>query len=102
MLRITTAEDDRGNARVRVEGRITGDTMGELRSICEGRLRDAQPLVLDLGAVAYADAHGVGLLRSLESRGASIVGANGFVGELMRRTDAGAVTAKAAEASDEL
>jgi RNA polymerase sigma-70 factor (ECF subfamily) len=98
MLRITIAEDHRGTARLRVEGRITGETMGELSSVCESRLGEGQAVVLELGGVTYADAAGAGLLRGLEHRGAAIVGANGFVGELMRRSEA-APTAKRAGAA---
>jgi RNA polymerase sigma-70 factor (ECF subfamily) len=87
MLRITTTHYDRARAHLRVEGRVTGETMGELRSVCEGRLQTRRPLVIDLTGVAYADPAGAKLLRSLELRGASLVGANGFLSELVRRDD---------------
>jgi len=87
MLRITTHEDDDGATRLRIEGRVTGDTMSELRSICETRLGTEPSLVLDVAGVAYADASGAKLLRTLEARGASVIRASGFLSELMRRTD---------------
>jgi RNA polymerase sigma-70 factor (ECF subfamily) len=59
--------------------------MGELRLVCEGRLRKGQSLVIDMTGVAYADAAGAKLLRSLEHSGATLAGANGFLSELVRR-----------------
>jgi RNA polymerase sigma-70 factor (ECF subfamily) len=98
MLRITVSRGVGDTTHVRVEGRITEDNMGELRSVCERRFGDDTSLVLDVSGVAYCDSAAATLLGALSASGAALVGANGFVSELMGRTPDGATAARAVRA----
>ncbi len=60
--------------RLRVEGRLTGRSVEELRQSCEFHAPDKGiRLTLDLADVSFADAQGIALLRDLKSRDVSLV-----------------------------
>ena len=66
MLRITVVEASCQSVRLRVEGRLTGRSVAELRQTCELHFPGpGVPLILDLADVSFADAEGIALLRSL-------------------------------------
>ena len=66
MLRITVVESSGSVVRLRVEGRLSGRSVEELRQSCELHASaDGAKLVLDLGDVSFADEEGAKLLRSL-------------------------------------
>lgn len=84
MMRITRVE---GSPRVHtlcVEGRITHDDATEFTSTCEWLLADRRPLLLDLSAVRFADAAGVGAIRHTVELGGVVIGCSGFLAELLR------------------
>jgi anti-anti-sigma regulatory factor len=68
MLRITVVDAFCQNVRLRVEGRLTGRSVEELRQTCELHFPGpGVPLILDLADVSFADAEGIALLKSLRS-----------------------------------
>jgi anti-anti-sigma regulatory factor len=92
MLRITVVESSRSGVTLRVEGRITGSSVEELRTACEVHaLADKIQLSLELADVSFADAAGILLLKELGSRGVHLIRANPFVAEQLQ---AGASFAK--------
>lgn len=83
MLRITETTGDAGLLRLRVEGRLAGSSAEELETVCAEALRRGAPPVLDVAGVAFADAAGAALLAGLQERGAVLLGASGFLLELL-------------------
>ncbi len=74
MLRITAVGTSGESVRLRVEGRLTGRSVEELRRSCEFHaLGRGTRLTLDLADVSFADAQGIALLRDLKNRDVSLV-----------------------------
>jgi len=72
-------------ATVKIDGRLTGDEIPELRRVCdavEGRL------VLDLTYLQSADRQGVSVLQELRSKGADLTGASPYIRLLLDRAPA--------------
>ena len=66
MLKITVVESSSEAVRLRVEGRLTGRWVEELRTTCDLQgLKDGIRLTLDLADVSFADASGIELLKEL-------------------------------------
>jgi ABC-type transporter Mla MlaB component len=64
------------SATVKLDGRLTGDEVPELRRVCEGAQRQ---LTLDLAALQSADRQGVSLLRELRTKGADLSGTSPYL-----------------------
>lgn len=69
MLRITVVDSSNAGVRLRVEGRLTGQGVEELRHSCalhasQGGAR----LILDLADVSFVDGEGIDLLQELIGR----------------------------------
>jgi anti-anti-sigma regulatory factor len=85
MLRITVVESSRSAVTLRVEGRITGSAVEELRTACDVHASaDEVQLSLELADVSFADAVGIRLLKDLGSRGVGLVRANPFMAEQLK------------------
>lgn len=60
--------------RFRVEGRLAGPSVEELRQVCEPHVRaDGTRLVLDLEEVLFADFHGIEALKCFKRRGVTLL-----------------------------
>jgi RNA polymerase sigma-70 factor (ECF subfamily) len=77
---------------LRVEGRLTEQTMEELRMACEAILHERRTVEIELTGLQFVDSTGAGLLRSLERRGAALVGGSGFVTAVLRDDSAAGTT----------
>jgi hypothetical protein len=67
---------------VKVDGRLTGGQIAELRSVCaaiEGAL------ALDLTDLKFADRQGVSALQQLRAKGTELMGVSPFLGLLLER-----------------
>jgi anti-anti-sigma regulatory factor len=85
MLRITVVESSRSAVTLRVEGRITGSSVEELRTACDVHtFADEVQLSLELADVSFADAAGILLLKELGSRGVGLLRANPFMAERLK------------------
>jgi len=85
MLRITVVESSESTVTLRVEGRITGSAVEELRTACEVHTSaDEVQLSLELADVSFADAAGILLLKELGSRGVGLIRANPFMAEQVK------------------
>ena len=73
MLRISRIEPVNHAVTLRLEGRVVGAWVTELRESCEKVLAAGRHLRLHLAQVEFADANGVALLSSLRSRGVDFV-----------------------------
>ncbi len=81
MLRITRIAGDDEVPTLRVEGRLTEDTMQEFARALAG----ASAVRLDASGVRFADAAGVRAMRSAMRDGAALTGCSGLLAELLRR-----------------
>jgi len=74
-----------GSETLRVEGRLTQQTVQELRDACGPGLGGRGAMRLDVSGVQFLDAAGIGLLHELERHGTQLGGCSGFIGELLRK-----------------
>jgi RNA polymerase sigma-70 factor, ECF subfamily len=89
MMRVTRIGAGGGTESLRVEGRLTHQTVEELRMACEAALSDGASLQLDVSGLRFVDPTGVALLRGLERQGTRLGGCSGFVSELLRESTGG-------------
>jgi hypothetical protein len=83
MLKIMALES--GNrALLRLEGRVIGPWVDELRRSCEQALEGGAPLTLDVAEVAFVERDGIHLLRRLIDRGVAVVNCPAFVIEQLK------------------
>jgi ABC-type transporter Mla MlaB component len=74
MLRITVVESSKIAVTLRVEGRITGPWVEELRTACDVHtFPDDVQLSLELADISFADAAGIALLRELRNTGVGFI-----------------------------
>jgi hypothetical protein len=84
-MKITVVESSSEAVRLRVEGRLTGLWVEELRRTCDVHaLSDGILLTLDLADVSFADAAGIELLKDLRIRSVTLLGASSFVAEQLK------------------
>ena len=81
MLRITRVDAEEG-AFIRLEGRLVGPWVSELRSFIAAHADGAEHR-LDLAGVEFVDRDGVRLLIELRAAGAAIVSARPYVADLL-------------------
>lgn len=91
MIRITRVARAEDAETLRVEGRLTHETVEELRMACETVLAEQRPLQLDVSGLRFVDPAGVALLHGLQKRGGRLRGCSGFVNELLRDRDRAAL-----------
>jgi hypothetical protein len=85
MLRITVVESSSDAIRLRVEGRVTGQWIEELRKTCELQaLSDGILLTLDIADVSFADPEGIELLRELRTCGVILSCPSSFMAEQLK------------------
>ena len=84
MLKISESKPAKQTMTLRLEGRVVGPWVEELRQICEPLVSDGSRLALDLAEVTFADENGVALLASLRLRGVRLVNAMPFVEEQLK------------------
>lgn len=82
-MRITEISRSETVVRLRLEGRLTEQTIQGLRAAAEPDLAAGRSLLLELSELPFADAAGVRCLHQLHSRGAVLIGCSAFVGELL-------------------
>ena len=85
MLRITVVGSSADAVTLRVEGRVGGPWLEELRKTCDA-YGDAGPARLDLELedVSFVDAAGVAYLKELQERGAVLSRVSPFLTELLK------------------
>ena len=84
-MKITVVESSRYGVRLRVEGRLTGRWVEELRRTCDlHALSDGIHLTLDLADVSFADAAGIQLLKELRMRSVTLLSPSSLVAEQLK------------------
>jgi len=85
MLRITVVESSKSAVTLRVEGRITGPWVEELRTACNVHtFPDAVQVSLELADISFADAGGIALLRELHNGGVGFIHTSPFLAEQLK------------------
>src|ERR1700689_4446838 len=85
MLRITLIGSSEGAPVLRVEGRITGCYVEELRRACDAHISlDQIQLSLELADVSFADPAGIELLQDLRRRGVGLIQTTPFMTEQLK------------------
>lgn len=84
MLRISTIPSTNGAVTLRVEGRVIGPWVEELRRSCEDTLATNARLTLDLSAVSFIDRDAVKLFRDLRGRHVVLLNCSGFLAEQLK------------------
>ena len=84
MLRITVMESSMNCIMLRVEGRIAGPWVEELRATCNAHGSDPGQLDLELEDVSFADAQGIACLRELQDQGVRLYHVSPFLRELFQ------------------
>jgi anti-anti-sigma regulatory factor len=84
-MRVTVVESSFEGVRLRVEGRLTGGWVEELRRTCDlHALNDGVRLTLDLADVSFADAAGIELLKGLRMRLVILLNPSSLVAEQLK------------------
>ena len=86
MLKISQAGKANQSVTLKLEGRVVGPWVGELRQVCETLLTDRRALKLDLTDMTFADADGVAVLTGFKMRGITLKNCSPFVDEQLRST----------------
>jgi ABC-type transporter Mla MlaB component len=84
MLKISEVESNLQGALLKLEGKISGDSVAEMQRICHSVLEGATSLRLDLAEVTFADRGGVKALAELRSRGVEMVNCSVFLTEQLK------------------
>jgi len=84
MLRITATDSGNRHTILRLEGRIAGPWVTELRKACEEVLGNGEALELNLAEVSFLDSTGVVLLTNVRSRGVELADCSPFVTEQLK------------------
>ena len=84
MLKISQTERANHSVTLKLEGRVVGEWVGELRQVCETLLTEGRSLKLDLADVTFADASGVAALSRFKSRGVTFSNCSPFVEEQLK------------------
>jgi hypothetical protein len=82
MLRLTRIAGANSTQTIRLEGKLLGPWVEEVRKAC-GTVRSVRTS-LDLSALAFVDGAGERLLRDLIGRGIKVVACSNYVAELLR------------------
>jgi anti-anti-sigma regulatory factor len=88
MLKITL-HDSAGELRLKLEGRLSGAWVGELRQCwktAQSTLRDRKT-TLDMGEVDYVDSDGQGLLAEMSQQGVGLKAATPLIRELVQEIE---------------
>ena len=84
MLKIVAVEPGTDEAILRLEGRVIGPWVEEVRRSCESVFSRGARLTLDLSDVSFVDREGVDLLRSLRDRHVALENCSPFVATLLK------------------
>ena len=87
MLKITEIGWNDSGRTFKLEGKLLGPWVDELRNVCTQPLERFEQVGLDLAAVTFVNAVGAELLRELIRQGIIITQCSAFVAELLHAED---------------
>jgi anti-anti-sigma regulatory factor len=84
-MKVTVVESSIAAVRLRVEGRLIGGCVEELRRACDlHALNDGIRLTLDLADVSFADTAGIELLKELRMRLVTLLSPSSLLAEQLK------------------
>ena len=84
MIRFTRIADTDSTQTMKLEGKLMGPWVDEVRKASASGTIPCTRIILDLSALAFVDAAGERLLRDLIGRGIEVVACSSYVAELLR------------------
>jgi STAS domain-containing protein len=84
MLKIVALPGNGNTATLRVEGRVIGPWVDELRRSCDQILSAGTTVTLDVAEVDFVERDGVRLLKDLMASGVAVVNCSAFVSEQLK------------------
>lgn len=85
MLKIESIQTvNSGSTTLRLEGRVIGPWVEEVRQSCESVCSRGARLILDLSDVSFVDRQGIELFRSLQHRQVELRNCSPFVAEQLK------------------
>jgi hypothetical protein len=87
MLRISLGIEGIRGVAFRLEGRVVGPWVAELREACQKVLEEKRPLTLDLSEVMFANRAGLALLLELKAQGVALSGCSPFLSQELKAAD---------------
>ena len=87
MLKISQAGTPNHSVTLKLEGRVVGPWVEELRRICEPLLAENRAVKLDLAEVSYVDAEGVTTLNGFKARGVKLKNCSPFVEQQIKTSN---------------
>jgi len=84
MIKMTISGEDKQFLTLKIEGKIVGLWVEELRKECEKCLKRKNQLILDLSDVDYIDEKGVKILRGILGPRVQAIGLSFFLEGLLR------------------
>jgi hypothetical protein len=84
MLRISRIESSSGKVILRLEGKLIGLWVDELRSCCAAVFNNGDQLSLDMTDVLFADGKGLVLLRALRESNVGLAGCSPLLAEQLK------------------
>jgi hypothetical protein len=85
MLRISRIESSAGDVILRLEGKLIGSWVNELKSCCAIVSDEGRRLSLDMTDVLFADRTGLALLRTLQESDVVLAGCPALISEELHR-----------------
>lgn len=86
MLKISQPTPANHAVTLKLEGRVIGPWVTELKMACEKHLAEKRVVKLDFTDVAFADRSGTALLLDLRSRGVAFLNCSPFLEEELKPT----------------
>jgi len=84
MLRINRVSDPNQAPTLKLEGKLLGPWVDELREACRSQAFPLDCIRLDLSAITFVDTAGARLLEDLIRQGAQIIACSGYIAELLQ------------------
>ena len=84
MLRICRIDSVAGEVTLRLEGRLVGPWVNELKTLYGSLSREARLISLDLAEVLFVDREGIALLRILRNSNVELRGCSPLVAEELK------------------
>ena len=83
MLKITRTDGPDATRTFKLEGKLLGPWIAEVRDVCTPRNGPSGRTSLDLSGLTFVDQAGAKLLKDLIGRGLAVSACSGFVAEML-------------------
>lgn len=84
MLKISENGSRDGKATIRLEGKVIGPWVVEVRRVCEALLASGREVVIDLAEVSFADREAIAVFKELTARRVTLVNCSPLMTEMLR------------------